>query len=151
MAIEQTLSIIKPDAVGKNLIGEIYTRFEKNGLQIIAARMMRMTRKQAEEFYAIHKERPFYTQLVEFMSSGPIMVQVLEGENAITKNRQLMGATIPRMAAQGTIRHDLAYDRSSDDDKRSHENAVHGSDSPENARKEIAFFFTPEEICRRTR
>ncbi|MGH8120783.1 MAG: nucleoside-diphosphate kinase [Gammaproteobacteria bacterium] len=148
MAIEQTLSIIKPDAVGKNLIGEIYTRFEKNGLRIVAAKMLRMTRRQAEEFYAIHRERPFFSQLVEFMSSGPVMVQVLEGDNAITKNRQLMGATIPKFAAPGTIRHDLAYDSGS---SGVHENAVHGSDNNENAVKEIDFFFRPEEICRRTR
>jgi len=147
MAIEQTLSIIKPDAVGKNLIGEIYTRFEKNGLRIVAAKMLLMTRKQAEEFYAIHRERPFFSQLVEFMSSGPIMVQVLEGDNAITKNRQLMGATIPKFAAPGTIRHDLAYDSGG---SGVHENAVHGSDSHENAVKEIDFFFKSDEICRRT-
>jgi len=148
MAIEQTLSIIKPDAVGKNVIGEIYTRFEKNGLRIVAAKMLHMTRNQAEAFYAIHRERPFFSQLVEFMTSGPVMVQVLEGDNAITKNRQLMGATIPKFAAPGTIRHDLAYDSGS---TGVHENAVHGSDSNENAVKEIDFFFKPEEICRRTR
>jgi nucleoside-diphosphate kinase len=148
MAIEQTLSIIKPDAVGKNLIGKIYTRFEENGLRIVAARMLHLTRAQAEDFYTIHKDRSFYRQLVEFMISGPIMVQVLEGENAITINRQLMGATIPKLAAPGTIRHDMAYDRNNVD---GNENAVHGSDSPENARKEIDFFFNPEEICSRTR
>ena len=150
MAIEQTLSIIKPDAVRKNLIGEIYSRFEKTGLRIVAAKMMRMTRGQAEEFYAIHKDRPFFEQLVEFMSSGPIMVQVLEGDSAVTNNRLLMGATIPKSAAPGTIRHDLAYD-SGRDGAGAHENAVHGSDSQENAGKEINFFFKPEEICRRTR
>lgn len=148
MAIEQTLSIIKPDAVGKNLIGKIFTRFEDNGLRIVAAKMLQMTRHQAEEFYNIHKNRPFFSQLVEFMISGPVMVQVLEGDNAITKNRQLMGATIPKFAAPGTIRHDLAYDSSS---SGVHENAVHGSDNNENAIREIDFFFKPEEICRRTR
>jgi nucleoside-diphosphate kinase len=148
MAIEQTLSIIKPDAVGKNLIGKIYARFEENGLRIVAAKMLHMTRTQAEDFYAIHKDRSFFSQLVEFMISGPVMVQVLEGENAITINRQLMGATSPKLAAPGTIRRDLAYDSAN---KESHENAVHGSDSPENANKEINFFFRPEELCRRTR
>ena len=148
MAIEQTLSIVKPDAVGKNLIGDIYSRFEKNGLCIVAAKMLHMTRAQAETFYAIHRNRPFFRQLVEFMISGPIMVQVLEGDNAITKNRQLMGATIPHFAAPGTIRSDLAYDSGS---SGVHENAVHGSDSHDNAMKEIDFFFKPEEICRRTR
>lgn len=148
MAIEHTLSIIKPDAVAKNHIGEIYSRFEKNDLRIIAAKMLYLTRQQAEEFYAVHKERPFYKQLVEFMVSGPVMVQVLEGDNAITRHRQLMGATIPKFAAPGTIRHDLAYDA---DSTEVHENAVHGSDSQENARNEIDFFFKPDEICRRTR
>jgi len=148
MAIEQTLSIIKPDAVGKNLIGRIYTRFEENGLRIVAAKMLHMTRDQAEEFYAIHKDRSFYGQLVNFMISGPIMVQVLEGENAISLNRQLMGATMPKLAAPGTIRRDLAYDKNNAD---GNENAVHGSDSLENARKEINFFFNPDEICSRTR
>ena len=148
MAIEQTLSIIKPDAVGKNLIGNIYTRFEENGLRIVAAKMLRLSRTQAEKFYAIHREQPFYSQLVEFMISGPVMVQVLEGEDAITKNRQLMGATNPKLAAPGTIRHDLAYDSGSEGTL---ENAVHGSDSQENAALEINFFFRPEEICRRTR
>ena len=147
MALEQTLSIIKPDAVGNNLIGKIYTRFEDNGLRIVAAKMLQMTRHQAEEFYNIHKDRPFFRQLVEFMISGPVMVQVLEGDNAITKNRQLMGATIPKFAAPGTIRHDMAYDSSSG----VHENAVHGSDNNENAIKEIDFFFGPEQISRRTR
>ena len=148
MAIEQTLSIIKPDAVGKNLIGIIYTRFEDNGLRIVAAKMLHMTRTQAEKFYAIHLGQPFYGQLVEFMISGPVMVQVLEGEDAIIKNRQLMGATIPKLAARGTIRHDLAYDSGSDG---TCENAVHGSDNQKNAAREINFFFRPEEICRRTR
>ena len=148
MAIEQTLSIIKPDAVGKNLVGDIYSRFEKNGLRIVAAKMLQMTRVQAETFYAIHKDQPFFRQLVEFMISGPVMVQVLEGDNAITKNRQLMGATIPQFAVPGTIRRDLAYDSCS---SGVHENVVHGSDSHDNAMKEIDFFFKPEEICRRTR
>ena len=148
MAIEQTLSIIKPDAVGKSLIGEIYSRFEKSGLSIVAAKMLHMNRAQAEDFYSIHKERPFFGQLLEFMISGPVMVQVLEGEDAITINRNLMGATSPKVAAPGTIRHDLAYDSGNDG---SHENAVHGSDSLENAAREIKFFFRPEEICRRTR
>jgi len=148
MTIEQTLSIIKPDAVGKNLIGKIDARFEENGLRIVAAKMLHMTRTQAEDFYAIHKDRSFFSQLVDFMISGPVMVQVLEGENAITKNRQLMGATMPKLAAPGTIRHDLAYDSDNDD---GHENAVHGSDSHENAKKEINFFFRPEEICSRIR
>lgn len=148
MAIEHTLSIIKPDAVAKNLIGEIYTRFEKNELRIIAAKMLHLTRQQAEEFYAVHKDRPFYRQLVEFMISGPVMVQVLEGDNAITRHRKLMGATMPEFAAPGTIRRDLAYNP---DNTEVHENAVHGSDSEENARNEIDFFFKPDEICRRTR
>jgi len=109
MAIEQTLSIIKPDAVAKNLIGEIYSRYEKNGLRIVAAKMLHLSRQQAEDFYAVHKARPFYKQLVEFMISGPVIVQVLEGDNAITRHRQLIGATIPKFAAPGTIRYDLAY------------------------------------------
>lgn len=148
MAIEHTLSIIKPDAVAKNLIGEIYTRFEKNGLRIVAAKMVHLTRKQAEDFYAVHKDRPFYKQLVEFMISGPVMVQVLEGDDAISRYRKLMGATIPKFAAPGTIRYDFAYHSTNPE---VHENAVHGSDSNENARAEIDFFFKPEEICRRTR
>lgn len=148
MAIEQTLSIIKPDAVGKNLIGEICSRIEEEGLRIVAARMVHLNRKQAEEFYAIHKERPFYSQLVEFMISGPVLVQVLEGDNAINRYRILMGATIPKIAAPGTIRHDLAYDSKNRD---AHENAVHGSDSTSTAGAEIDFFFKPEEICTRTR
>ena len=146
MAIEQTLSIIKPDAVGRNLIGEIYSRFENNGLRIVAAKMLHMSRQQAEEFYAVHKERPFFPELVEFMASGPVMVQVLEGENAITRNRELMGATMPKNADPGTIRRDLAYDPDNPD---SANNAVHGSDSPENAQAEIAQFFTPAEMCPR--
>lgn len=148
MAIERTLSIIKPDAVARNVIGEINRRIEQSGLQIIATKMLHLTKEQAEQFYIIHKDRPFYRQLVEFMISGPVLVQVLEGENAITTYRQLMGATIPKFAAPGTIRHDLAMDNP---DTEVHENAVHGSDSPENAEIEIEFFFTPEEICPRTR
>lgn len=148
MAIEQTLSIIKPDAVGRNQIGEIYSRFEDNGLRIVAAKMMQLTREQAEEFYAVHKERPFFGELVEFMISGPVMVQVLEGENAISRNRELMGATMPKNAEPGTIRRDLAYDPANPD---SADNAVHGSDSPETAQAEIAQFFRPAEICPRGR
>jgi nucleoside-diphosphate kinase len=143
MAIEQTLSIIKPDAVAKNIIGEIYSRFEKNGLRIIAARMMQLSKAQAEGFYAVHRERPFYKDLVEFMTSGPVIVQVLEGENAINKNRELMGATNPRDAAPGTIRADFATTVD--------ENAVHGSDGPDTAKQEIAFFFGDGGLCPRTR
>ena len=138
MSTEKTLSIIKPDAVAKRLIGEVNRRFEKAGLRIVAARMTRLSKKQAEDFYAIHKERPFFKALVSFMSSGPVMLQVLEGENAIALNRQIMGATNPKEAAAGTIRADLA-------DSIDH-NAVHGSDSPETASQEVAFFFKPEEI-----
>lgn len=148
MGIEQTLSIIKPDAVAKNLIGEIYTRFEKSGLRIVAARMLHLTQAQAESFYAIHRDRPFYEQLVNFMISGPVIVQVLEGENAVARHRQLLGATIPAFAAPGTIRHDLAK---CTQDSPVHENAVHGSDAVETAREEIKFFFKPEDICPRTR
>ncbi len=143
MAIERTLSIIKPDAVGKNLIGEIYSRFEKGGLRIVAARMMHLSREQAEGFYAVHKERPFFAPLVEFMTSGPVIVQVLEGENAIARNRELMGATNPQDAAPGTIRADFATTVD--------ENAVHGSDAPETARAEIEFFFSSDQVCERTR
>ena len=143
MAIEQTLSIIKPDAVAKNIIGEIYSRFEKNGLRIIAARMMQLSKAQAEGFYAVHRERPFYKDLVEFMTSGPVIVQVLEGENAINQNRELMGATNPRDAAPGTIRADFATTVD--------ENAVHGSDGPDTAKQEIAFFFGDGGLCPRTR
>jgi len=143
MAIERTLSIIKPDAVANNIIGEIYRRFEQAGLRIVAARMLHLTREQAEEFYAIHKQRPFFRDLVQFMQSGPILVQVLEGDDAIAKNRELMGATDPQQAAAGTIRADYA---SSVD-----ENAVHGSDGSETAATEIAFFFDDGEICPRTR
>lgn len=138
MPSERTLSIIKPDAVAKNLIGEINRRFEKAGLRIVAAKMIRMSKQQAGEFYGIHKERPFYNALVSFMSSGPVMVQVLEGKNAVLLNREIMGATNPKEAASGTIRKDFA-------DSIDH-NAVHGSDSLENAKTEISFFFTPEEM-----
>jgi nucleoside-diphosphate kinase len=143
MAVERTFSIIKPDAVAKNVIGEIYSRFEKAGLKIIAAKMLHLSREQAEGFYAVHKERPFFGELVEFMTSGPVMVQVLEGENAITANRAIMGATNPKDAESGTIRADFA--------ETIDENAVHGSDGPDTAKTEIAYFFTDEEICPRTR
>ncbi len=143
MAIERTLSIVKPDAVAKNVIGEIYSRFEKAGLRVVAARMMHLTREQAEGFYAVHRERPFYRDLVAFMTSGPVMVQVLEGENAIARNREVMGATNPANAAPGTIRADFATSVE--------ENAVHGSDAPATAATEIAFFFRPDELCPRTR
>ncbi len=143
MAIERTISIIKPDAVAKNVIGEIYSRFEKAGLKIVAARMMHLSDEQAGEFYAVHKERPFYGELIEFMTSGPVMVQVLEGEDAIAKNREVMGATNPKEAAPGTIRADFA--------ESIDENAVHGSDGPETAKTEIAFFFGDDGICPRTR
>jgi nucleoside-diphosphate kinase len=143
MAVERTLSIVKPDAVAKNVIGEIYTRFEKGGLNIVAAKMLHLTKAQAGEFYAVHKQRPFYNDLVEFMTSGPVMVQVLEGENAISRNREIMGATNPADAAPGTIRADFATTVD--------ENAVHGSDAPETAKVEIEFFFAPEEICPRSR
>lgn len=143
MAIERTFSIVKPDAVAKNCIGEIYSRFEKAGLKIVAAKMLHLSREQAEGFYAVHKERPFFKDLVEFMISGPVMVQVLEGENAILANRAVMGATNPKDAEAGTIRADFA---SSID-----ENAVHGSDGPDTAKVEIAYFFKDEEIHPRTR
>ena len=143
MAIEQTFSIIKPDAVAKNVIGEIVSRFEKNGLQVVASKMLHLSREQAEGFYAVHKERPFYNDLVNFMISGPVVVQVLEGENAISKNRELMGATNPREAAPGTIRADFA--------KTVDENAVHGSDAAETAAQEIKFFFGDGGLCPRTR
>ena len=138
MAVERTLSIIKPDAVAKNVIGEIYSRFERAGLKIVAAKMTWLAQPDAEGFYAVHRERPFFRDLVEFMTSGPVMIQVLEGENAIAKNRDLMGATDPRKAAPGTIRADFA--RSID------ANAVHGSDGPETAKTEIAYFFPTLEI-----
>ncbi len=143
MAVERTISIIKPDAVAKNVIGQIYDRFEKAGLQIVAAKMVQLSQAQAEGFYEVHKERPFYNDLVSFMTSGPVMVQVLEGENAIAKNREVMGATNPADADAGTIRADFA---SSID-----ENAVHGSDAPETAATEIAFFFGDDGICERKR
>ena len=143
MAIEQTLSIIKPDAVAKNVIGEIYDRFEKAGLRIVAARMEHLSRDKAGEFYAVHKERPFYDDLVDFMTSGPVIVQVLEGENAIARNREVMGATNPAEAAAGTIRADFA--------KTVDENAVHGSDGADTARVEIDFFFGDGGLCPRTR
>lgn len=139
MTVERTLSIIKPDAVAKNVIGKINARFEDAGLSIIAARMMQLSRQQAEGFYEVHKERPFFKDLVEFMISGPVLVQVLEGPNAVLKNREIMGATNPKDAAPGTIRKDFADSIDA--------NAVHGSDSLENAKIEIAFFFTPQEIC----
>lgn len=142
MPLERTFSIIKPDAIAKNIIGKIYSRFEKAGLQIIAAKMLHLTKKQAEEFYEIHKDRPFFNDLVAFMTSGPVMVQVLEGENAIASNRELMGATNPQEAAKGTIRADFA---SSID-----ENAVHGSDGPDTAKVEIAYFFPDQDLCPRT-
>jgi len=142
MAVERTLSIVKPDAVARNLIGEIYSRFEKNGLRIVAAKMLRMTPDQAGGFYAEHRERPFYGDLVSYMTSGPVVVQVLEGEDAVARNRQLMGATNPRNAEPGTIRADFAESVEA--------NAVHGSDSTASAAREIACFFKPEEICART-
>lgn len=141
MAIERTLSIIKPDAVAKNVIGQIYTRFEQAGLRIVAARMLQLSRAEAEAFYAVHRERPFFKPLVDFMVSGPVLVQVLEGENAIAKNRDLMGATDPKKAAPGTIRADFADSIDA--------NAVHGSDGPETARTEIAFFFPTMNIYSR--
>ena len=143
MAQQRTLSIIKPDAIAKNVIGQIYSRFESNGLRIVAAKMMHLTRQQAEEFYAVHRERPFYRDLVEFMISGPIMAQVLEGDDAIAKNREVMGATDPKKASAGTIRADFA--------NNVEENAVHGSDAPDTAATEIAFFFRDEEVCPRSR
>ena len=142
MAVERTLSIIKPDGVQKNLIGEIYRRFEAAGLQIIAARMMRLRRDQAEGFYAVHRARPFFADLVAYMTSGPVVVQVLEGDNAVQTNRQLMGATNPKQAAAGTIRADFAASIE--------QNVVHGSDGPDTAKAEISFFFGEAEICPRT-
>ena len=141
MALERTLSIIKPDAVAKNVIGQIYARFEGAGLKIIAAKMAHLSRGEAEAFYAVHKARPFFKDLVDFMISGPVMIQVLEGESAIQKNRDLMGATDPRKAAKGTIRADFADSIDA--------NAVHGSDSPETAATEIAYFFPKQEIYSR--
>lgn len=141
MAVERTLSIIKPDAVAKNVIGQIYSRFEQAGLKIVGARMMQLSRADAEGFYAVHKARPFFKDLVEFMISGPVMVQVLEGESAILKNRDLMGATDPKKAEKGTIRADFADSIDA--------NAVHGSDSPETAAVEIAYFFPTLDLCSR--
>ncbi|MDP1603782.1 MAG: nucleoside-diphosphate kinase [Legionella sp.] len=141
MAAEFTLSIIKPDAVAKSVIGQIYTRFEEAGLDVVAAKMAQLSRADAEGFYAVHKARPFFNDLVNFMISGPVMIQVLHGENAVAKNRDLMGATNPKEAAAGTIRADFADSIDA--------NAVHGSDSAENAATEIAFFFEPHEICTR--
>lgn len=143
MALERTFSIVKPDAVAKNVIGEIYARFERAGLKIVAAKMLHLTREQAEGFYAEHKERGFFGALVDFMTSGPVMVQVLEGEDAVRKNREIMGATNPAQALAGTLRHDFAASID--------ENAVHGSDAVASAEREIAYFFKPEEVCARTR
>lgn len=143
MAIERTFSIVKPDAVAKNAIGDIYNRFETAGLKVVAAKMLHLSQEKAEGFYAEHKERPFYAPLVEFMTSGPVMVQVLEGENAVLKNREIMGTTNPDDAAPGTIRADFATNM--------RENAAHGSDALESAAREIAYFFSDDEICPRTR
>jgi nucleoside-diphosphate kinase len=143
MALERTLSIVKPDGVEKNLIGEVYRRFEQAGLVIVAARMMHLSLKEAEGFYAVHRERPFFKDLCAYMTSGPVIVQVLEGENAVLRHREIMGATDPRKAAPGTIRADLAASIE--------ENVVHGSDSAENAAREIGYFFAETEICPRTR
>ncbi|MDX1805109.1 MAG: nucleoside-diphosphate kinase [Alcanivorax sp.] len=143
MAVERTLSIIKPDAVAKNVIGDIVSRFEKADLKVVAMKMVHLSEEQAGGFYAEHKERPFFKDLVSFMTSGPVIVQVLEGEDAVTKNRDLMGATNPQDAAAGTIRADFA--------ETIDENAVHGSDSTESAAREVAYFFADEELCPRTR
>jgi nucleoside-diphosphate kinase len=143
MAIERTLSIIKPDGVAKNVIGEVYSRFEKSGLRIVAAKMLQLSQAQAEGFYEVHRERPFFKDLVAFMTSGPVMVQVLEGENAIAKNREIMGATDPKQAEAGTIRADFA--------ETIDENVVHGSDGPETAAFEINYFFQANELCERLR
>jgi nucleoside-diphosphate kinase len=143
MAVEQTLSIVKPDGVAKNLIGEISSRFEKAGLRIVAARMTHLTKDEAEAFYAVHRERPFYNDLVRYMTSGPVMIQVLEGEGAIDKNRKIMGATNPADADEGTIRADFA--------ESIEQNVVHGSDAPETAAREIEFFFGDSGLCPRTR
>jgi nucleoside-diphosphate kinase len=143
MSVERTLSIVKPDAVGKNHIGEIIARFEKNGLKVVGAKMKHLTVPEAEGFYAVHRERPFFKDLVGFMITGPVLVMALEGEDAVSKNREIMGATDPKKAAPGTIRADFA--------QTIDENAVHGSDSVENADIEIAYFFKPNEICPRTR
>jgi nucleoside-diphosphate kinase len=143
MALERTLSIVKPDGVGRNLIGDVYQRFEKAGLCIVAARMLQLTQRQAEGFYAVHRERPFFRDLCAYMTSGPVMVQVLEGEGAVARHREIMGATDPKKAAPGTIRADLATSIE--------ENVVHGSDSAENAAREIAYFFAETSLCPRTR
>jgi nucleoside-diphosphate kinase len=143
MPIERTLSIIKPDGVGRNLIGEVLRRFEQVGLRIVAARMLKLSQTEAEGFYAVHRERPFFKDLVKFMTSGPVMVQVLEGEGAVAKNREVMGATDPKKAAKGTIRADLAHSID--------ENIVHGSDAADTAAREIAYFFSEIEVCPRTR
>lgn len=141
MALERTLSIVKPDGVTRDLIGDVYRRFEKAGLRIVAARMLRLSQQQAELFYEVHRERPFYKDLVRYMTSGPVIAQVLEGVGAIAKNREIMGATDPKKAAAGTIRADLAQSIEA--------NVVHGSDAPETAAREIAFFFSATEICPR--
>ena len=141
MAVERTLSIVKPDGVRKNVIGEVYRRFEQSGLKIVAARMMKLSQAQAEGFYAVHRERPFFRDLVAYMTSGPVIVQVLEGDNAVAKHRDIMGATDPKKAAPGTIRADLA--------ESIEQNVVHGSDSLENAVREIAYFFAETELCPR--
>ena len=143
MALERTISIVKPDAVAKYVIGQIYARFEAAGLKVVAAKMKHLSLKEAQEFYAVHKERPFFGELVEFMTSGPVMIQVLEGDNAVSQNREIMGATNPKDAAAGTIRADFADSIG--------ENAVHGSDSLENAAVEISYFFSTSELCARTR
>ncbi len=143
MAVERTLSIIKPDAVAADRIGAIISRFEEAGLRVVGARMLQLSQSQAEEFYAVHRERPFYKDLVGFMTSGPVVVQVLEGDNAIERNREIMGATDPKKADKGTIRADFA--------SNIEENAVHGSDGAETARDEIAFFFADGDLCTRTR
>lgn len=143
MAVERTLSIVKPDGVEKNLIGEVYRRFEKSGLVIVAARMLHLSRSQAEGFYAVHSERPFFKDLCTYMTSGPVIVQVLQGEDAVARHREIMGATDPKKAAPGTIRADLAASIE--------ENVVHGSDSLENAAREISYFFAETDLCPRTR
>lgn len=143
MALERTLSIIKPDAVAKNVVGQVIARFEKAGLRVVAARMMQLSQEQAESFYDVHRGRPFFNDLVKFMISGPVLVQVLEGENAIKVNRDVMGATNPKEAAPGTIRADFAVSID--------ENAVHGSDAEDTAKREIAFFFKDNEVCKRIR
>ena len=143
MALERTLSIVKPDGVARNLIGDVYHRFERAGLRVVAARMLHLTQRQAEGFYAVHRERPFFRDLCAYMTSGPVMVQVLEGESAVMRHREIMGATDPKKAAPGTIRADLATSIE--------ENVVHGSDSAENAAREIAYFFAETALCPRTR